>query len=700
MNLNKETPAPRKLSTLVIVSLVCVLTLLVFFRQQVLNHFTYLSGDPYDGVIQVALLEHWFNFFKGMSHWASPNYFYPYPKTLGYNEGLFLYGVIYSIFRALAIDPFLSSELVNIVIKGIGFFGFFAACRQLLKLSPAWAMLGAIVFTLSNNSFVQTSHAQLLSVSLAPVAAVLIHTAYTALMASRTSRFFAYGSLAALWFAAWLLTCLYTAWFFTMFLAITVVVQLCVLGRPGLAALGRALAANRGALVGVAVVAALALLPFAAIYFSAGNAIKHRPWEEILYYTPSLFDSVNVGSGNLLFGGVVDALKGGCAICNIGSGEREAGISPILFVLAWLCVSGIVTRTIVVPAPAKAMVVGLALASAAMWLLSVRFGAHSGWYFVYKFWPGGSGLRVVARVFLFLSVPATALAVFYLSQSTRPRLVVLALCFAVVFEQLNGAKTTTLDRFHALDRLASVGQPPASCKAFFATASIDTVDNDPGFPVGSIYPHNVDAMLIAELVNLPTINGFASFNPPDWNFQYPSKPDYSLRVAQYAKGHGLQGLCKLDLISKRWDADPVLTAAAPSLATWDFASDTVTADVLSGFGDVEPLGRWSIGNAASLKFNLPPDAKRETWKIQIDLVTTLVNDNHAQRVIVSVNGGERKEFLIKSTARRNIAVVVPASPDGRGEINLAFPDAISPKELGINPDVRKLAVRVKSIEIQ
>ena len=59
----------------------------MFFRQQVLNHFTYLTGDPYDGVIQVALLEHWFNFFKGMSHWASPNYFFPYAKTLGYNEG-------------------------------------------------------------------------------------------------------------------------------------------------------------------------------------------------------------------------------------------------------------------------------------------------------------------------------------------------------------------------------------------------------------------------------------------------------------------------------------------------------------------------------------------------------------------------------------------------------------------------------------
>lgn len=670
-----------------------MLTLLVFFRQQFQNHFTLLTGDPYDGVIQIALLEHWFNFFKGISHWASPNYFFPYPRTLGYNEGLFLFGVIYSVFRALSIDAFLSNELVNIVIKGIGFIGFFIASRRLFKLSTSWALLGAVIFTLSNNSFLQTSHAQLLSISLVPVEAILIYTAYAALMASKTSRFFVYGSLSAVLFAAWMLTCLYTAWFFVMFIAITVAVQISLLGRSGLAALWRALVANRRAAIGVALVAAIALLPFISIYFSASNAIKHRTWEEILYYTPSVFDSVNVGSGNLLFGDIIGALRAGCAICDIGIGERETGISPLLFVLTWMCVIGILTRKFVVPPHSKVMVVGIALASSAMWLLSVRFGPHSGWYYVYQYWPGGSGLRVVARIFLFLSVPTTALAIYYLSRSTQPRVLILLLCATLVYEELNGTATTTLDRVEALRRIGTISPPPTTCKAFFVTESIDTVDENPAFEVGSIYPHNVDAMLIAELVNLPTINGFASFNPPDWNFQYPTKTDYLARVSQYAQQHGLKGLCQLDLIDKSWDANPVL-ATPPTLAYWDLTSHSFTTKVLNGFD-----GNWSVGNAASFKFKLPEDAQRKTWKIRIDLVTALVNQQHAQRVILSVNGGAPTEFLVKGSASRSIAVVAPATTDGQGEINMKFPDAISPKELGVNGDTRKLAIQIKSIKI-
>lgn len=685
--------ASKKLSSLAIVSLVGALTLAVFFRQQLLNHFTYLTGDPYDGVIQVALLEHWFNFFRGLSNWASPNYFFPYAKTLGYNEGLFLYGVIYSIFRAMSIDVFLSSELVNIVIKGIGFFGFFTASKKLLKLSTAWALLGAVIFTLSNNSFLQTSHAQLLSVALAPVEAVLIYTAYTALIAAQPRRFFVYGSLSAVWFGAWMLTCVYTAWFFVMFLALTMAVQLCLLGRSGLANLGRSLVASWRAMMGIAVIAAIALLPFAAIYFSPGNAIKHRPWEEILYYTPSLMDSVNVGTGNLLFGGIVEALKSGCAICDIGTGERETGISPLLFALAMMCVIGILTRKFAVPPATKVIVVSIALATTAMWLLSIHFGPNSGWYYIYQFWPGGSGLRVVARILLFLSMPITALGIYYLSRSTWPRIIILPVCATLVYAELNAAATTTLDRVEAIQRLSAITKPPASCKAFFVTESIDTVDDDPNFAVGSIYPHNVDAMLIAELVNLPTINGFASFNPPDWRFQYPTNHEYLPNVAQYAAQHGLQGLCRLDLIGKHWDTAPIMASQSP-LGYWDLTSQHFPADILNGFD-----GSWSVGDSASFKFALQADANRKTWKVRIGLVTALANERHRQRVTLSVNGSPPVAFLIKGAASRSIALVVPAAADGHGELTMRFPDAISPKDLGVNGDTRKLAIQVKSIHV-
>lgn len=350
------------------------------------------------------------------------------------------------------------------------------------------------------------------------------------------------------------------------------------------------------------------------------------------------------------------------------------------------------------PAQLRVMVLGVAIAITVVWLMSMHFGTHSGWYFIYKFWPGGSGLRVVARVFLFLSIPATALVMYYLSRSTWPRAIVLVLCALLVLEQINMTPTATLDRVEVVGRLGSLPKPPDSCKSFFSIESPYTIDTDPNFQVGSIYPHNVDAMLIAELVNLPTINGFASFNPPDWDFQYPTRADYLPRVAQYAKLHALQGLCMFDPIARHWDANPVLVQGSPNLGYWDFATATLAPEALSGFADPDPAGRWSVGNSASFKYSLPGGTERKTWKIRIDMVTAMVDATHAQRVIIS-SGGVRNEFTVKNPIRRTIYLEVVPPQDGQGQINMEFPDAISPKDLGMSPDQRKLGVRIKSVEI-
>ncbi len=671
----------------------------IFFRQQLHNHFAHLSGDRYDGMIQVALLEHWYNVVTGWSHWNSPNYFYPYPKTLGYNEGQFLYGLIYSAFRLCSIDAFAANELVNMTIKAIGFFGFLAAARRMLKLPFAWALLGAAVFTLSNNSYLQLSHAQLLSVALAPAQALLIHEALQSLHASQGKRLFKFGSLAALLFAAWMITCLYTAWFFATFTVIVLAVQLVLMGWPGLKRLRAALVANKLPLLGIAVVALIAVLPFASVY-AAGGVARQRPWSEIMYYIPTFFDSFNVGPGNLLFGGRIEALHAGCQMCDLGIGEREAGLSPILLVLAGMSILAIFKRELVVPAAIRTALVGIAAASLILFVLAIRFDQDSGWLWIYNYWPGGGGLRVVARVFLFLALPATALAVWYLSRSAWPRLVVLALCALLLAEQINLSPLTTLDRHQLIERTSGMPTPPATCQSFFTAESPDTVDGDPSFVVGALYPHNVDAMLIAEYAHLPTINGFASFNPADWNFGSPTSPDYRLRVQAYAAAHKLQGLCELDLINKRWITAPVYTATKARLAYWDLASKEIGGLSLEGLGPAESFGRWSVGRESHLRYTLPAHAGDAELKLKINLITALVTDRHHQRMLVSINGGATQEFVFGTTGRANVELPIPAKAGDRIDVLLRFPEAISPRQLNINADERLLAVGIKSIEIQ
>jgi hypothetical protein len=62
-------------------------------------------------------------------------------------------------------------------------------------------------------------------------------------------------------------------------------------------------------------------------------------------------------------------------------------------------------------------------------------------------------------------------------------------------------------------------------------------------------------MLIAELNGLPTVSGFASFDPPDRNFGNRELSGYNERVMTYAARHGLSRLCRLDLAAHRWVAN-------------------------------------------------------------------------------------------------------------------------------------------------
>jgi hypothetical protein len=517
------------------------------FRQQIHNGFTLLSSDRYDGVILVALLEHWFNVLRGLSEWNRPNYFFPHPKTLGYNDGYFVYGLIYSVFRGLSLDPFLSSELVNVVIKALGFASFQVAARRMLKLSFWWSLLGASVFTLANNSYVQSGHAQLLAVAFVPLEALLLDEAWKALVRARGMRFLACGCGAAVLFSAWAMTAIYTAWFFALFTAIFVGIQLLLGGMGAVVTLKNAVLENKLAVLAVGAVAIAALMPFVSAYIDGPHG--PRVWEEVAVFSPSILDSVNVGPNNLLFGDLIAYLKGACPACELGGGEREAGIAPILFALAAIAVASVVRRR-----TASRVIAGLALASAATWLIAIRVGDHTAWHLVYAHWPGATGLRVVCRIFLFLSAPVTALAVWYLSAKAPgwPRWLVVALCCLLLAEEINLGTTVALDRSRELARTAPVPAPPKQCRAFYATASPDTDTSATASGIAASVVHNVDAMMIAATINLPTINGHASFVPADWNFGKPADADYRLRVERYASRHGIAPLCRLDLVTLRW----------------------------------------------------------------------------------------------------------------------------------------------------
>ena len=169
----------------------------VYYRVPIRDHFTGLWADHFDGGIETAIFEHWYNVVLGYSHWSTTNYFYPDKDGIGYNEGFFLYGLIYSVFRSLGYDMFVSGMLMDMAVKAIGFISFYLFVRDALSVRFAYALLGAAIFTLGHAIFMHAFHQQLASVAFGPLIAYLAVRGYRALTGSRAHRYTLFCSAAA-----------------------------------------------------------------------------------------------------------------------------------------------------------------------------------------------------------------------------------------------------------------------------------------------------------------------------------------------------------------------------------------------------------------------------------------------------------------------------------------------------------------------
>src|SRR5947209_1343025 len=106
-----------------------VFAMLLALRGPVLSAFDRGFGDRADAIIAIAVNEHWRNVLSGIEAWNRTLYFYPHADTLGYNDGYFLSGVIYSAWR-MGADPFLADTLTAVTWKVLGFVAVWWLVRR------------------------------------------------------------------------------------------------------------------------------------------------------------------------------------------------------------------------------------------------------------------------------------------------------------------------------------------------------------------------------------------------------------------------------------------------------------------------------------------------------------------------------------------------------------------------------------------
>lgn len=531
---------------------VLLISISIQFRTQLHNGFTLLYGDSYDAAIVVTILEHWFNVLKGLSHWSELYYFYPYTKTLGQTDGYFLIGLIYPFFRLFNLDPFLASELSNVVVRIIGFASFFLLARKMFKLPHSWALLGAALFIISNNLTAHGQRLQLSTVSFAPIMALLMWNMVCALKQQHSKKVLLWGVAAGVFLGAWSITCFYITWFFIYFATFYIVIAFLMLSPADRSALINDAKACWAALLGVGVVAVVSLIPLLSVYLAKSKEVGMRSYESALSHTVPLQGIVQTGKQNYLFGDLYEKFLAVVSPNYSGVGEYyNTGISPILF---FLFVVSVILVMRMQKEEGRVLWRGLAVATVITWVGVISVGGHSLWYLLYTFFPGAKALNVVGAYQLFLSIPVIILAVKYLSsvEQKLPAAVICLLIGLLAVEELNKGYIT-LERGKELAKVSLHSLPPQSCKSFYVSG---WANQDPAAPLSdstsNFYAHNVSAMLIAEMIRLPTLNGIASFSPKDWDFAYPNWPDYDQRMKRYSDNHQLTDVCRLELNTLEW----------------------------------------------------------------------------------------------------------------------------------------------------
>ncbi len=667
-------PQPSRWPNILAATLAGLGAVAIFFRGPLSTSFQILFGDDADTLIGISILEHWRAVFAGTQAWTQTAYFFPHANTLGYNDGLLLYGVVYGLFRAAHLDPFLSNELVNIVLKLVGYVTFVLFGRRACRL-PTWVcIVGAVTFTLANNSFVQVGHSQLLSVALVPLMALLLFETKRAMASGVRVRAMLWSTLAGFLLGAWLLTSFYTIWFFGLFCLIMMGVGLLLTaGSDRRQMVQRAQAGlyrSRLLVAGSVVVWMLALVPFLLVYLPIARESEMHTLSDVSNYWPSLLDVVHVGPGNLLFGGMdarISAWRGPDQ-----NMEHLVGFPLSLLVMALLSGYRPSTREQTTGDITTLFPSTIAIAALVCLLLVIHIGPLSLWELVYYSVPGAKAIRSTGRFLVVLMAPLALLASYGLARlqaaGLRPPLLALAALLLMVGE-FNTSTYENLSRPLERLRMTLIQTPPVGCTQFFAIGLAPAE----GVQSNGLYHPNVDAMLIAAVRSMPTVNGYSTFNPPDWNFDV-SRSGYLSRVGSYAFLHGLSpGLCALNVHTGRWTRPRLLT---PDLAYGQEVrtdgKSGASAYLSGGWSTEDPgQGVWSIQPYSNLVLKLPKP--QDGNDLVLDLkVNALTKPGTIETVSVTLNGAPAEPIRVDSVSRdQRVRFSSRLVPEG-GLVNVVF----------------------------
>jgi len=685
--------------------LICLVTLIVFFRGFLQSGFNMIAGDIGDARFNIAILEHLRAVMHGEAPFTSPNFFWPERGVLGYSDSLFLMGLPYTIARSAGLDHYLAFETAFVVFKAIGFFSMLWFLRTAGVSRPV-ALIGSVLFTLSNLYFVSMGHAQLATVVFTPLIVALACSAWREHGAGGTRAAYVYAIFCATLTALVLLTSFYIGWFTILAAAccaaIAALVQIIESRSVTPVSDWHREALARRWLFGIAaLVFIVAMVPFLLTYVPTLKTTGGRTFAENLLYSGAPIDLLNVGPGNWLWGRALESILAH----PFATGERNLGWPPLILLLT---IGGGVVCFIKLLGKdetdsgrhRKELLIAVFSASfLCLWTLSIHVGRWSLWWVVFKAVPGGSAIRVPARLNIVLNVLLVFSACLVLERLRHRhdrvgRMIIPALTALLVAEQINIASTHAIDRAVENAILVRIKHPPVGCSSFLLTV--------PALPQ-PWFANQIDAMLVARAANLPTINGYSGWSPPDWNLMMFDNyyVDHAQRWALLK--HVEQGLCGLDLRKGSWSPTnlDLNTAYSPGEVI-DFRTDGNAPHFEGeGWGNPGPEGSFTVGGHSELVLQLPaPPVSDLVLSIEARAFTPPQRRRFDDTLLV--NGSVAAQWTItdrEPLIRRQVRLPARLMRSRAVRIEFINHDPRSPADLGLSVDARKLGLAIGTLRL-
>lgn len=129
---------------------------------------------------------------------------------------------------------------------------------------------------------------------------------------------------------------------------------------------------------------------------------------------------------------------------------------------------------------------------------------------------------------------------------------------------------------------------------------------------------------------------------------------------------------------------------------YDFTSEgNVERSGLVGFSMAEPHGRWSTTTRPAFHCFLPADRPASILRFA---ASAFVYEGNPQIVRVAINGRDSFETVFNDPNElRTFELPLPDELSGEMRLTFDIPDAISPREIGISGDGRKLGIAIRYV---